>query len=345
MSNTSKSMAGGIIRPALAAAMVMIVLLYIPTPYAAYEPGIVEPVTPMVKVVAGDPPGKGVFMLTTVKMTYANYWAVLRSVWDDDLELLKKKDLLGDKSQSEYAARLLYIMQNSQSNAIEAAYKEAKIPYEVAAKELVVTDVPPHQEGFRPGDSIKAVQGKKASTARSLAVLLREQAPGDELDWTIIRQGKELTLKIPLKALPQDETGKDLPQALGGIVLAEIRDLAPRQDQFKVSIAAGDIGGPSAGLMFALQTFDALTEGDLTNGLRIAGTGTISSDGKVGAIGGVAFKVTAAHRSGAELFLVPPGNAQEARAKAKALGTPMRIVPIATLHDAVVMLQNGSLTG
>ncbi|WP_051236542.1 YlbL family protein [Paenibacillus pinihumi] len=344
MSNTPKSAVAGIIRPALAAALIMIVLLYIPTPYAAYEPGIVEPVTPMVKVVAGDPPGKGVFMLTTVKMTYANYWAVMRSFWDHDLELLRKKDMLGDKSESEYAARLLYIMQNSQSNAIEAAYREAGIPYEIVTRELAVTDVAQDQGGFRPGDSITAVQGKKISTAQSLAAVLKQQKTGAELEWTIVRQGKEQTLKLPLKALPEDESGRDLPQALGGIVLAEIRDLVPQQEQLKVSIAAGEIGGPSAGLMFALQTLDALTVGDLTGGLRIAGTGTIRPDGKVGEIGGVAFKVTAAHRSGAELFLVPPGNEREARAKAEALGTPMRIVAVSTLHDAVELLQSGPIT-
>src|SRR4029077_13569482 len=77
---------------------------------------------------------------------------------------------------------------------------------------------------------------------------------------------------------------------------------------FSVEIASGDVGGPSAGLMFALGRYDELTPGDLTQGRTIAGTGTIEPSGKVGPIGGIADKVVAAERVGATVFLVPKDN-------------------------------------
>ena len=80
----------------------------------------------------------------------------------------------------------------------------------------------------------------------------------------------------------------------------------------------GDIGGPSAGLMFSLGIYDLLTPGDLTGGKFIAGTGTITVDGKVGAIGGIQQKMSGAKEAGATVFLVPAGNCDEAAAAAVA---------------------------
>jgi PDZ domain-containing protein len=108
---------------------------------------------------------------------------------------------------------------------------------------------------------------------------------------------------------------------------------------FDVTIRAGNIGGPSAGLMFALEIYNQFTESDWTKGYTIAGTGEMSPDGTVGTIGGVIHKVTAAHRKGAELFFVPFGNAEAAKRKAAELGTPMEIVPVGTLREALDYLE------
>ena len=79
----------------------------------------------------------------------------------------------------------------------------------------------------------------------------------------------------------------------------------------KVTIDAGDVGGPSAGMMFALGVLDRLTPGELTAGQRIAGTGTISSDGRVGPIGGIQQKLAGARAAGIQWFLAPAGNCSE----------------------------------
>ena len=102
-----------------------------------------------------------------------------------------------------------------------------------------------------------------------------------------------------------------------------------------ITISLGDIGGPSAGLMFTLAVIDKLTPGELNGGRFVAGTGTITQDGVVGPIGGIPFKMLAARAAGATTFLVPADNCAEAAAN-----TPdgLALVRVATLDDALAGL-------
>jgi PDZ domain-containing protein len=103
---------------------------------------------------------------------------------------------------------------------------------------------------------------------------------------------------------------------------------------FPVDIASDNVGGPSAGFMFALGILDAVTDGDLTRGYFVAGTGTISADGVVGPIGGAAEKAIAAEHDGAQVFLVPRANADDARRWVHNI----QVVPIQRFDDAVQFL-------
>lgn len=108
----------------------------------------------------------------------------------------------------------------------------------------------------------------------------------------------------------------------------------------KVTLHLADIGGPSAGLLFSLGIVNKLdgdgAGGDLTGGRKIAGTGTITPDGKVGAVGGVSLKTQAAKRDGASVFLVPEGECSDAQAE---LPAGMRLIPVTTLQGAVDSLR------
>ncbi|MEU3335248.1 YlbL family protein [Streptomyces sp. NPDC002144] len=107
----------------------------------------------------------------------------------------------------------------------------------------------------------------------------------------------------------------------------------------KVTLRLADVGGPSAGLLFTLGIIDKLdgngSGGDLTGGRTVAGTGTISGDGKVGAVGGVALKTQAARRDGATVFLVPKDECGDAKSE---LPKGLRLVPVTTLKGAVSSL-------
>jgi PDZ domain-containing protein len=106
---------------------------------------------------------------------------------------------------------------------------------------------------------------------------------------------------------------------------------------FDVRIRSGDVGGPSAGLMWALALMDLLEPGNLIDGRTIAGTGAIDLEGHVHPVGGVAHKVLAGARAGAELFLVPTENLAEARAA----GADIRLVAVSTVDEAVTELERG----
>jgi Lon-like protease len=106
---------------------------------------------------------------------------------------------------------------------------------------------------------------------------------------------------------------------------------------FDVKISVGEIGGPSAGLMFALGIIDKLTKLNLTGGKFIAGTGEIEPNGKVDAIGGIQQKMIGARNAGATVFLTPAANCADAKS---AIPAGLRLVKVSTLHDAVTALQN-----
>jgi Lon-like protease len=99
----------------------------------------------------------------------------------------------------------------------------------------------------------------------------------------------------------------------------------------KVSINAGEVGGPSAGMMFALAVYDKLTPGALTGGAKIAGTGTIDSTGTVGPIGGIQQKLVGAKRGGATWFLAPAGNCDEVVGH---IPDGLKVVKVATFTQA-----------
>ncbi|TYP77696.1 YlbL family protein [Paenibacillus methanolicus] len=333
---TGGGAAGTAVRWGLLTAAVMALLLYAPTPYAAYEPGLAFYTKPLVRASNPDEPGTGAFMLTTVQLSDANAWKTIRSSWDGNLELVRKRDLFQGGSQADFMEMQTVVMRGSQTDAVEAAYEEAGVAYEIASYALVVSDAGSSSGAFHTGDEIVSFGGLPVTSLRELSLALNREAAAGQTQVSIVRQGRTLELAIRLPA----EVIADQPALMVGVrKLTELRRIQPANAEDEVDIQAGEIGGPSAGLMFALQTLDELTDGDLTAGMRVAGTGTINAKGEVGAIGGVSHKVVAADRAGADVFLVPEENEQEAIAKAADIGTAMRVLGIGTLREAKQALE------
>jgi PDZ domain-containing protein len=120
--------------------------------------------------------------------------------------------------------------------------------------------------------------------------------------------------------------GSDEP--IVGIVLVE-------PFPFEITIESGDVGGPSAGLMWAVGLYDLLTPGDLTGGRTIAGTGSIDLDGNVGPIGGIVNKVLAARDANADIMLIPRDNIREL--DDVDVGD-LRLIPVSTFDQALEAL-------
>lgn len=325
--------------PAAVGGIGTIVLLFlIPTPYIVYEPGTVASARPMVET-AAQPEEEGAFLLTTVRWTYANVFKYVTAYYDEDEELLEKEAVTRGASRSDYIRRQSLYMRASHSNAIEAAYRLLGIPYTIQDQEVVVYSVIKGLSAdgvLQPGDRIVGIDGRPVRGGDDLAAALAGKSAGDGVTVTYLRGEEEREEPFVLRTLPNT----DPPRPGMGITFGTMQSVVSERPEHRVSIEAGDIGGPSAGIMFALEIYNRLTEEDWTKGYIIAGTGEISPDGAVGPIGGVVHKVTGAHRRGADMFFVPQGNADAAKRKAANLGTTMDIVPIGSLQEAIDYLES-----
>ncbi|MDX6329793.1 MAG: Lon-like protease, partial [Streptomycetaceae bacterium] len=185
------------------------------------------------------------------------------------------------------------------------------------------------------GDVIKAVDGTTVKAAADVAKLVTKHQPGEKVVFTIVpvkNAGKKgaATEDLSITTRKSDDGGKS--RAVVGIQ-AGVEHTYP----FKIDIKLADVGGPSAGLMFALGIVDKLTPTDLTGGRFVAGTGTIDDDGTVGPIGGIDMKTIGARSKGAQYFLTPSDNCAEA---AKDTPSGLTLVKVKTIGDAMDALKD-----
>lgn len=181
---------------------------------------------------------------------------------------------------------------------------------------------------LKEGDQILSVKGQQVTSPGQVSQILTTTRPGDRIPVSFQRgDAPAMEGTVTVGARPPVAGRPDGPQGFLGIT-PQGRPADPNQ----IVISLGDIGGPSAGLAFALAVIDKLTPGDLTGGRFIAGTGEIGPTGLVGPIGGIPLKMIAARHAGATVFLVPAANCAEAAAK-----TPLglQLIKVTALTDAV----------
>jgi PDZ domain-containing protein len=222
-------------------------------------------------------------------------------------------------------------MNGSQINATAAAL--SYLGYKSASK-LAVVDVNKEskaQNVILVNDQVLTIDDRKFENTTELLQFLDNKKPGDYVTVKVNRKGVELTKKIALSS-------RDDGSAFIGINIQE-QFVFP----FDVKIKLEETGGPSGGLIFAIGVVDKLTAEDLIRSRNIAGTGTITTTGNVGPIGGIAEKIIGARDFGVEIFFTPIENCQDI-SNIEALGQgkgekAMKIVPVATLAEAIAVLK------
>lgn len=220
-------------------------------------------------------------------------------------------------------------MQSSQQEAIAAAL--AEVGKEFTSDAVVVLEIvkgAPALGKLDAGDVIQRVDGKPVETPQDVADAVQKHEPRDRVTFTVERDGERLDVRIKTVRRTDDPD-----TAMVGITPAMGYDFHPYD--VKVNLDE-EIGGPSAGSMFALAIVDRMQPGSLTGGRHIAGTGTIDGQGKVGPIGGIQQKLVGAKNGGATIFLVPDGNCAEAAAADVA---DLRLIRVKKLSDAVDALR------
>ncbi|MDF3050302.1 MAG: hypothetical protein K0R87_1940 [Pseudonocardia sp.] len=316
---------------ALLAAVLAVLGTVLPVPMVALGPG---PTYDTLGLVGGTPvvsvdglpsyPTSGQLNMTTVSVSdRLTFPQVLRAWVARDRQVVPRSQIFPPgKTDEEVRAENTQQLSASETNAELAAMNELGIPTRV----VVGTVVPetPAARVLEDGDELVAVAGRPVSTPVAVSEALAGTAPGQTVRVTYRRGGLEQSTDVELGASPDRQQG----------LLGVRPTVEPRSGDIRISL--GDVGGPSAGLMFALALVDKLSPGELTGGRFVAGTGSIDTAGDVSPIGGISFKMNAARDAGATVFLVPDDNCAEARSAAPA---GLELVRVAALGDAVRQLE------
>ncbi|MFG2135883.1 PDZ domain-containing protein [Streptomyces sp. NPDC048650] len=338
----------------LASTLMLIALLcagvLIPVPYAEMSPG---PTVNTLGDHAGEPvlqiSGRKTYQptghlnMTTVRVTGPDYTMNLFEAvygWlDHDSAVVPHKTLYPEGQTAEQADQEnAEEFSQSQESAKVAALDQLHIP---VATQTVVGSVikdKPADGRLHAGDVIKAVDGKAVTTYSDVAELVTRHKAGEKTVFTVIpakeAAAAEKKGKKPAGGLKQ--VSLTTTKAKGGRAVVGIQAGVDHTFPFPIDVKLADVGGPSAGLMFALGIVDKLTPGNMTGGKFVAGTGTIDDKGKVGPIGGISMKTVGARDQGAEFFLTPKENCAAA---AKDTPKGLTLVKVGTIGDAVKALE------
>jgi Lon-like protease len=320
----------------LATVAAIAVAVLFPVPYVILTPG------PTLNTL-GDSSGKPLIAITghptypttghlnMVTISYEggpgvtlNVFQALRA-WLDPSEAVVPESELFPPGQSaqQTQAQDTEQMASSQQLATAAALTQLHISYQTQVEVHSTVAGYPASRVLKAGDVIEEVDGKPVTGETSLSSMITAHPVGTTLQVEVLRAGKTLTLPVASKTS-------------GGTAVIGVQVQQQYKFPFNVNITVGDIGGPSAGMMFALGIIDKLTTDNLTNGKFIAGTGEITASGQVQPIGGIQQKMVGARDAGATVFLAPAGNCADT---AGAVPAGLRVVKVATLSQAVSDLE------
>jgi PDZ domain-containing protein len=341
----------------LASTLMLIALLcagvFIPVPYAEMSPG------PTVNTL-GDHDGEPVLQIagkktyatsghlnmTTVRVTSADYrMNLVEAVYGwlaHDNKVVPHETLYPDgKTEEQSTQENAEEFSQSQESAKVAALKQLDVPVKSWVIVSTVVKGSPAEGKLHAGDVIKAVDGTAVKKPADVAKLVTKHKPGQEVRFTIVPAKEQAaaekekrtpteTQDITMTTTTSDDTGEK--RAIVGISAGTDHTFP-----FTIDIKLADVGGPSAGLMFALGIYDKLTPGSLTGGRFVAGTGTIDDAGKVGPIGGIEMKTVGARAKGAQYFLTPADNCAAA---AKDTPDGLTLIKVGTIKDALGALKD-----
>jgi PDZ domain-containing protein len=317
----------------LATVAAILVALLVPVPYVILTPG------PTLNTLGKDSSGQPLISITgrqtyptsghlnLVTISYEggpgvtlNIFEALRGWLDPSEAVVPESELFPPGQTAEQTqAQDTEQMASSQELATAAALTQLHIPFQTNVEVLTTEAGFPASKVLKAGDVIEAVDGKPVTGETALSSLITSHPVGTTLQLQVLRSGKTLT--IPVASTSS-----------GGTPVIGVKVQEQYKFPFNVNITVGNIGGPSAGMMFALGVIDKLTTDNLTGGKFIAGTGEITASGQVQPIGGIQQKMVGARDAGATVFLAPAGNCSDVSG---AIPAGLRVVKVSTLSGAI----------
>ncbi|MBA3021437.1 S16 family serine protease [Propionicimonas sp.] len=310
------------------------VIALVPVPFIAWAPGSTYDLLGRIDnrdaiAITGAPtyPSAGELRMTTISVTAPDSSLslpeVLISYWMPDRAVLPRVAIYRPgTSATDVDHQESELMSQSQTSAVVAALRATQIDVTEMPMVYSVQTAGPAAGVLKAGDLISAVDAVPVATPEDVIEAVKNRHVGQKVVFTLIRD------RVPVQKTVTTRASNATPDTpVVGIDLSIGYSYEPQ-----VSFAVDpSVGGSSAGLMFALAIYDRLTPGELVAGQVIAGTGTMSADGKIGGIGGVTEKIAAAARDKATVFLLPKQNC----ANVAAVPAGVRLVPVESLSEAI----------
>jgi len=322
----------------IAVTALVLASLFLPSPFVILSPGNPQNILGSAITITGTKsyPTTGKLSVTSVMVTdpdsYITGFDVLYGWVDNNRAVLPRVEVYPEgESAADSMKNGAEEMSGSQTNATAAALNY--LGYKSTSK-LVITEVNDQTNANKllyKSDIVLSVDDKKFESASEIMRYLDQKQPGDLVSIKVLRSEREIiTKQIKLSA-------RDDGSAFIGVNIQQNFNFP-----FQVKIQLAETGGPSGGLVFALGVVEKLTPADLIRGRNIAGTGTITADGQVGPIGGIAEKIIGAKKDGVKIFLAPIENCTDIKNKDQLTNSgsknDMKIVPVATLTEAISVL-------
>lgn len=311
----------------------VIAAAFIRLPFFVLAPGSVRNTQTVISVEGTESfENSGEVDYATVSMRRATALGAFFGWLDDGTDVVEEKLILGDTTEAENRQENLRDMTDSKQIATAVALENLGYDVGMTGTGAVVSAVGEGSAAsglLEVGDVVVGADGTQVNLADELVDVIGSHSPGEKISLEVQRggEGDPEKVEVTLGSRPDDPS-----KALLG-VSTFTRDLE-FDFPVNVTIESGSVGGPSAGLAFTLGVMDRLVPQSITGGLKVATTGTIDIRGNVGPVGGVTQKTIAVRRSGADLFLVPSSELEEARRNAG----NMRVEPVDTLDDALEVL-------
>ncbi|BDZ31115.1 SepM family pheromone-processing serine protease [Lactiplantibacillus sp. WILCCON 0030] len=321
-------------------------LFYVPLPYYIEGPGSANNLKSFVKIKGHPDKRSGKFMLTSVLQAPARPITWLYAQVNPHYSVVSE-DTVNDGQDDATAAKVqTFYMQSAINEAIATAYAAAHASYHKTYRGIYVLEVQANSKfkrAVKVGDTITKVDGHHFTTAQGYQKYIASRGVGKTVTITYQHNGKTKRATAPLIKLSTHRAG----------IGVGLTDNVKVTTKIPVKVDPGEIGGPSAGLMFSLQIYQQLTGKNIRHGRKIAGTGTINPDGSVGEIGGIDKKIIAAKKAGATIFFAPyvkptkallaleedhQTNYQLAKATAKRYAPAMKVVPVSSFNQAIKYL-------
>lgn len=333
----------------LLVALLLWLVVFMPLPYYLESPGGATDVRQVLTVNQEVDEQEGSYNFTYVSIRQATALQLLFAQFDPYTSVHSAQELTGGADSEEYFRISKFYMETSQNMAkyqgLTLANKEVELDF-LGVYVLSLAGDSTFKDVLSIADTVVSINGKRFASSQELIKYVGSLELGSKVTVGYLHDGKEVSSDGQIIKLSNGKNGI-------GITLVDHTEV---NSAVPIDFQTGDIGGPSAGLMFTLAIYTQLVDPDLRDGRVIAGTGTIEQDGHVGDIGGADKKVLSAAKAGASIFFVPnnpvdpvvlkenpkaKSNYEEAKEAVAKANIEIEVVPVQTVQDAIDYLKKG----